>query len=85
MRDSQVKDFEAQLDGVEFDIPLKGDVSQRSGLNASFGRGRVNKQGFILWHPVGDGGFTEGDVEADLLEQFTAAPDAGRLDRRAHV
>lgn len=67
LRDSQVKDFEAQFDGVEFDIPLKGDVSQRSGLNASFGKGRINKQGFILprsWYEV------ELIVPKDITEKF---------------
>ena len=67
LRDGQLKDFEAQLDDVEFDIPLKGDVSQRSGLNASFGRGRINKQGFILprsWYEV------ELIVPKDITEKF---------------
>lgn len=40
---------------LNFAIPLKGDKSQSSGLNASFGKGRENRNGFVLprsWYEV---------------------------------
>lgn len=40
-----------QRTDISFDIPLKGDDAQRSGLNASFGEGRKNQQGFVLPRP----------------------------------
>ncbi len=41
----------AALTDITFEIPLKGDESQRSGLNASFGEGRRNQQGYVLPRP----------------------------------
>jgi hypothetical protein len=55
LQEQQVSEAQERLSGVYFDIPLKGDVSQRSGLNASFGEGRRNPQGFVLprsWYEV---------------------------------
>jgi len=45
----------SDLSDISFDIPLKGDGSQKSGLNASFGEGRKNQQGYIVprsWYEV---------------------------------
>lgn len=50
-----VADVRSSLSGLSFTIPLKGDVSQKSGLNASFGEGRRNQQGFVVprsWYEV---------------------------------
>jgi hypothetical protein len=40
-----------RLSKLTFEIPLKGDESQKSGLNATFGEGRRNTQGFIIPRP----------------------------------
>ena len=39
------------LTDLTFEIPLKGDEAHRSGLNASFGEGRRNSQGFVIPRP----------------------------------
>ena len=52
----EVQKFKRSLTAVSFDLPLKGDVSQKSGLNAFFGKGRENKDtGFVIprsWYEV---------------------------------
>lgn len=55
LQDNEANNTKQQLGDIHFDIPLKGDVSQRSGLNASFGEGRRNQQGFVQprsWYEV---------------------------------
>lgn len=55
LKEDEVRSIKQRLEDVHFNIPLKGDVSQRSGLNASFGEGRRNKQGFVQprsWYEV---------------------------------
>ncbi len=55
LQEKEVRDVEQMTSEVYFDIPLKGDISQRSGLNASFGEGRRNQQGFVQprsWYEV---------------------------------
>lgn len=55
VQDSEIISTKMHLSDVQFDIPLKGDVSRRSGLNASFGEGRRNQQGFVQprsWYEV---------------------------------
>jgi hypothetical protein len=39
------------LSSTSFELPLKGDVSQKSGLNTYFGEGRKNQQGFVMPRP----------------------------------
>lgn len=55
LQDQEKRTVEANISNISFDIPLKGDVSQKSGLNASFGEGRRNAQGFVQprsWYEV---------------------------------
>lgn len=40
-----------QLSEIRFELPLKGDISQKSGLNTYFGEGRRNQQGFVMPRP----------------------------------
>ena len=55
VKQNEVKADKSQLSDLSFDIPLKGDISKKSGLNASFGKGRENQQGFVIprsWYEV---------------------------------
>jgi hypothetical protein len=47
----KVNEAKANLSNLSFEIPLKGDEAHRSGLNASFGEGRRNQQGFVIPRP----------------------------------
>ncbi|MDO8444212.1 MAG: NgoFVII family restriction endonuclease [bacterium] len=61
------------LSNISFEIPLKGDESQRSGLNASFGEGRRNLQGFVVprsWY----------EVELIVPKAITGMPGYPRAD-----
>lgn len=51
LKQSDVGDVKSNLSNLSFEIPLKGDEAQRSGLNASFGEGRRNQQGFVIPRP----------------------------------
>ncbi len=51
IKPSDLHGIQESFTGITFDIPLKGDDAQRSGLNASFGEGRRNPQGFVLPRP----------------------------------
>ncbi len=46
-----VSEAQGKMSDLTFEIPLKGDEAQRSGLNASFGEGRRNQQGFVIPRP----------------------------------
>jgi hypothetical protein len=48
---NDLQEAQHTLTELTFDIPLKGDEAQRSGLNASFGEGRRNPQGFVIPRP----------------------------------
>jgi hypothetical protein len=55
VRLSEIEADKNNLSELSFEIPLKGDVSLKSGLNASFGEGRKNQQGFVIprsWYEV---------------------------------
>jgi hypothetical protein len=52
---SELNADKSKLSSTTFEIPLKGDDAQRSGLNATFGEGRRNPQGFVIprsWYEV---------------------------------
>lgn len=62
-----------KLSGLVFQIPMKGDVSQRSGLNTSFGQGRGNVQGFYIprsWY----------EVEIIVPKEITSLPGYPQAD-----
>lgn len=48
---NDVEEARNNLSELSFEIPLKGDDAHRSGLNASFGEGRKNQQGFVMPRP----------------------------------
>lgn len=49
--DSELLSAKQKLSELTFEIPLKGDGSQKSGFNTAFGKGRENTQGFIIPRP----------------------------------
>ena len=51
LTEGELVDVQQSLTRTTFEIPLKGDTSQKSGLNASFGEGRKNPQGYIIPRP----------------------------------
>jgi len=51
LQQPNLQEAKANFSNLSFQIPLKGDESQRSGLNASFGEGRRNQQGFVIPRP----------------------------------
>lgn len=51
----QLNTIKSDRSSICFEIPLKGDESHKSGLNASFGEGRRNQQGYVIprsWYEV---------------------------------
>jgi hypothetical protein len=65
-----------KLSKLSFEIPLKGDQAQRSGLNASFGEGRRNVQGLILPRPWYE-------VELIVPKNITTQPGYPKADSRS--
>jgi hypothetical protein len=68
LKDQEIASVKNRINGASFDIPLKGDISQKSGLNASFGKGRENQQGFAQprsWY----------EVELIVSKNITDSPD----------
>ncbi|HYG83403.1 MAG TPA: restriction endonuclease PLD domain-containing protein [Verrucomicrobiae bacterium] len=49
--DSELLATKQKLSELSFEIPLKGDGSQKSGFNTAFGKGRENSQGFVMPRP----------------------------------
>jgi hypothetical protein len=49
--DTELLSTKQKLSDISFEIPLKGDGSERSGFNTSFGKGRENVQGFVIPRP----------------------------------
>jgi len=53
--DTKLLATKQQLSELTFEIPLKGDGSEKSGFNTTFGKGRENAQGFVMprsWYEV---------------------------------
>jgi len=49
--DNELLAAKQKLSSLTFEIPLKGDGSQKSGFNTAFGKGRENPQGFTIPRP----------------------------------
>lgn len=49
--DNELLAAKQKLSELSFEIPLKGDGSQKSGFNTAFGKGRENTQGFTIPRP----------------------------------
>lgn len=66
-----------RLSQLSFEIPLKGDIAQKSGLNAAFGEGRANMQGFIIPRPWYE-------VELIVPKSITKQPGYPQADSKGH-
>lgn len=70
---NEIDDAKAHLSDITFELPLKGDEAQKSGLNASFGEGRRNQQGFVMPRPWYE-------VELIVGKEITSKPHYPQAD-----
>ena len=71
----EIDNARINLSDTTFSLPLKADEAQRSGINASFGEGRRNSQGFVMPRPWYE-------VELIVTKDITCLPGYPQADAK---